>query len=82
MRTAMLTPAFRLPERDLEDIRAHHDRLVARHPEYRDYCPNLLAHDLAFLNWARVPEILDMVEQVIGPDIAPLELQLLPPSRR
>ena len=65
-----VTPAFRLPERDLEDIRAHHDRLVARHPEYRDYCPNLLAHDLAFLNWARVPEILDMVEQVIGPDIA------------
>ena len=65
-----VTPDFRLPERDLEDIRAHHDRLVARHPEYRDYCPNLLAHDLAFLNWARVPEILDMVEQVIGPDIA------------
>ena len=65
-----VTPAFRLPERDLEDIRARHDRLVARHPEYRDYCPNLLAHDLAFLNWARVPEILDMVEQVIGPDIA------------
>ncbi len=65
-----VTPGFRLPERDLEDIRAHHDRLVARHPEYRDYCPNLLAHDLAFLNWARVPEILDMVEQVLGPDIA------------
>ncbi len=69
-RDGYVTPAFRLPERDLEDIRAHHDRLVARHPEYRDYCPNLLAHDLAFLNWARVPEILDMVAQLIGPDIA------------
>ena len=69
-RDGYVTPAFRLPERDLEDIRAHHDRLVARHPAYRDYCPNLLAHDLAFLNWARVPEILDMVAQLIGPDIA------------
>ena len=65
-----VVPDFRLPEDELEDIRNRHARLVGRMPQYRDYCPNLLAYDLAFLNWARVPEILDMVSQVIGPDIA------------
>ena len=65
-----VVPDFRLPEDELEDIRNRHARLVGRMPQYRDYCPNLLAYDLAFINWARVPEILDMVSQVIGPDIA------------
>ena len=65
-----VVPNFRLPEETLSAIRADHDRLVARHPEFLDYCPSLLAYDLAFLNYARIPEILDMVEQVIGPDIA------------
>ena len=63
-------PEFRLGEDDLESIRWHHDRLVAKHPEFRNYCPAILAHDLAFLNYARIPEVLDMVEQLIGPDIA------------
>ena len=63
-------PSFRLPEDMLEDIRGHHERLIDRHPEFLNYCPSLLAYDLAFLNYARIPAILDMVEQVIGPDIA------------
>lgn len=63
-------PDFCLPEEELETIRWHHDRLIARHPEFRNYCPSLLEHDLAFLNYARIPAILDMVEQLIGPDIA------------
>jgi ectoine hydroxylase-related dioxygenase (phytanoyl-CoA dioxygenase family) len=63
-------PDYRLPESDLADIRSHHERLVARHPEFRNYCPTLLAYDLAFLNYARNPDILDMVEQVLGPNIA------------
>ena len=62
-------PKYRLPEETLADIRADHDRLLARHPEFRDYCPMLLRYDLSFLNYARDPIILDMVEQVIGPDI-------------
>lgn len=65
-----VVPDFRLPDSVLEDIRADHDRLVHRHPEYRDYCPNVLAHDLSFLNYARLPEIVDKVEQVLGPDFA------------
>ena len=65
-----VVPDFRLPDSVLEDIRADHDRLVHRHPEFRDYCPNVLAHDLSFLNYARLPEIVDKVEQVLGPDFA------------
>ena len=63
-------PDFRLAADTLDAIRADHDRLLARKPEFHDYCPALLAHDLTFLNYARNPDILDMVEQVIGPDFA------------
>ena len=63
-------PDFRLGEDLLDDIRAIHARLLAKHPEFTDYCPAVLAYDTGFLNIARVPEILDMVEQLIGPDFA------------
>jgi ectoine hydroxylase-related dioxygenase (phytanoyl-CoA dioxygenase family) len=63
-------PDVRLPESLLADIREAHDRLVSRHPEYRDYCPNILAYDLSFLNIAREPIIMDRVADVLGPDIA------------
>ena len=63
-------PDFRLCDDVLDDIRAAHDRLIAKHPEFADYCPSLLAFDTGFLNIARIPGILDMVEQLIGPDFA------------
>ena len=66
-------PDYRLPAETLEKIRADHDRLLAEHPnhpEFRDNCSALLSYDLRFLNYARNPDILDMVEQLIGPDIA------------
>ncbi len=48
-------PDSRLPETVLEDLRADHARLVQRHPEFRQYCPNLLSYDLRFLEIARTP---------------------------
>jgi ectoine hydroxylase-related dioxygenase (phytanoyl-CoA dioxygenase family) len=63
-------PDFQLPEDRLEEIRAAHGRLLAKHPEFRDYCSCLLQYDTGFLNIAREPAILDMVEQVLGPDFA------------
>jgi ectoine hydroxylase-related dioxygenase (phytanoyl-CoA dioxygenase family) len=63
-------PDFRLPMETIEAIRRDHDRLIAKHPEFVDYCPTVLAYDLTFLNYARVPEIADMVEQILGPDFA------------
>ncbi len=65
-----VVPDYRLPDDTLAAIRADHDRLLARHPEFRDYCPSVLAHELSFLNYARIPEILDLVEQTLGPDFA------------
>ncbi len=63
-------PDFRLPAPVLEDLRADQARLVTRHPELRQYCPNLLSYDLRFLEIARTPEIVEMVGQILGPDFA------------
>ncbi len=62
-------PDYRLPSKTLEAIKDNHDLLLKRHPEFRDYCPALLVHDTAFLNYARIPEIVEMLAQVIGEDI-------------
>jgi len=65
-----VVPEFRLDNETLDTIKGHHERLTSRWPEFQDYCPSVLAYDLAFLNYARIPEILDMVEQVLGDDFA------------
>lgn len=68
-----IVPDFRLPAATLEAIKARHAKLLAdhpEHPEYRDYCPALLDHDVGFLEFCRNDAILDMVAQLIGPDFA------------
>ncbi|HEX3501248.1 MAG TPA: phytanoyl-CoA dioxygenase family protein, partial [Stellaceae bacterium] len=65
-----VAPDSRLPGETIAAIRRDHDRLVAAHPEFADYCPTVLAYDLSFLNYARIPAIVDMVEQIPGPDFA------------
>ena len=69
-RDGFVTPEFRLPEEVLDDIRVAHTRLIARRPEFSDYCSALLAYDTWYLTIARIPEILDLVAQVLGEDIA------------
>ena len=69
-REGFVTPDFRLEETTLHEIREAHVRLGDRHPEFRDYCSAVLAYDPWFLTVARRSEILDMVEQLIGGDIA------------
>lgn len=63
-------PDFRVPMETIEAIRRDHDRLLEKHPEFVDYCPTVLAYDLTFLNYARIPAIVDMVGQILGPDFA------------
>ena len=63
-------PDFRMPPHVLESIRERHGRLLERHPEFRNYCPALLHFDLAFAGYCETPGLLDMVEQLIGPDLA------------
>lgn len=68
--TGYVTPDFRLPPDTVAEIGDLHSRLLEKHPQFDNYCPALLAYDLGFLNYARTPEILDMVSQLIGPDFA------------
>jgi len=65
-----VTPDYRIPADTVADIADLHDRLLKKHPDFYNYCPSLLAYDLGFLNFARIPAVLDMVAQVIGPDFA------------
>ncbi len=65
-----VVPEFRLPQETLESIRDDHSRLVRRFPQFADYCGALLVYDMSFLNYARNKIILDMVEELIGPNFA------------
>lgn len=69
-RDGYIVPNYRLPDAIIEAIREDHQRLVTRHPQFTDYCPTVLAYDTSFLAYARIPEIVDMVGQIIGPDFA------------
>ena len=60
---------FCLPSTTIDLIKAQHAQLIKTHPKFTDYCPGLLPYDLGFLNFARDPAILGMVEQLIGEDI-------------
>jgi hypothetical protein len=75
----LVIPDYRIPGDMLSRMRAEVDDLIARHPDVR---PELLsgAHNpwgqsakivgsWAWLAFCRFPEIVDMVEQLIGPDI-------------
>lgn len=64
-----VVPDYRLPPELLDEIRTRHAALLEQHPEFRDNASALLNYDLGFLNYARNPAILDMVEQLIGPDL-------------
>jgi len=63
-------PDFVMPDEVIDSIQARHAALLEKHPEFRDYCPAILQYDEGFADYCRNDEILDMVEQVIGPDIA------------
>ena len=65
-----VVPDYRVPGKLLEDIKQAHCRLIERYPEFDDYCSALLAYDLWFLNVGRETEILDLVCQVLGDDVA------------
>ncbi len=69
-RDGYVIPDYRLDGALVEEIKDAHDRLLAKHPEFSDYCPALLAFDRSFLNVGRHPDLVAMVEQLIGANFA------------
>lgn len=69
-RDGYVVPDFRMPDATLDAIRTRHAALLEREPRFRDYCPTLLDYDPAFMDYCDNADILDMVSQLIGPDIA------------
>lgn len=69
---------YRVPEATLNAMRRDLDRLIAANPHLSpdalftphepDHGPQGLKGDRVWLDYAAIPEILDMVGQVIGPD--------------
>jgi len=69
-RDGYVIPDFQMPPEVLESIKTRHAALVQRKPEFRDYCSALLDQDPGFFDYCNNAEILDMVAQLIGQDIA------------
>ena len=63
-------PDYRLPEETIAQIRRHHSEFLKYFPQFIDYCPALFVYDPTFAKYAQNDVILDMVEQLIGPNIA------------
>ncbi|MCG8696062.1 MAG: phytanoyl-CoA dioxygenase family protein [Minwuiales bacterium] len=78
-RDGLVVPDYRLPDETLTRMRAALDRLIAANPNVsRDsmFCPHIRSGGVQglggtdeWLDFARLPAVLDMVEQLIGPDI-------------
>ena len=74
----LVIPDYRLPDELLQRMRVSLDDLIARNPDVPAdsmFCPHIrhggtqgLVGASEWLEYARIPEILDMVAQVIGPD--------------
>ena len=69
-RDGYVVPEFSMPLDVLDEIDAHTARLIDEKPEFRDNCSALLRQDMSFAKYCDTPGILDMVEQLIGPNIA------------
>ncbi|MGI9417943.1 MAG: phytanoyl-CoA dioxygenase family protein [Geminicoccaceae bacterium] len=64
-----VAPAFRFPDDRLAEMRAAVDRMIDAHPEWTDFCPQLLAQDPLWLEIASTPELLNVIAQLVGGDI-------------
>lgn len=54
----------------MQQLGAQVAEFLQQHPQFRDNCGSMLRHDESFARFAQIPGLLDMVEQLIGPDLA------------
>jgi len=65
-----IVPDYRVPVDLLAEARARLKAMMAARPDYQDLYPDLLGADIRFIEMAREPGLLEILEQLIGPDIA------------
>ena len=68
--TGWVVPDYRVPDALLEEADARATAMMAARPDYKDLYPDLLGADIWFIEIAREPGLLEMLRQVLGPDIA------------
>lgn len=70
VRDGQITHGVRLPDATIARIRERVEALLANAPGLSlDYVPNLIEQDARWLEFATLPEVLDVVAQVLGDDI-------------
>jgi ectoine hydroxylase-related dioxygenase (phytanoyl-CoA dioxygenase family) len=69
-REGLSIPQQALPASYVQQVRDKVETFTAAHPDLDpDYIPSIVEHDRDWLEYAKHPDVLDCVEQVIGPDI-------------
>ncbi len=63
-------PNYTVPDDMLAAMRRDTDELARRDVAFREFCATLLDHAPGFIQYARNPALLDLIEQVLGPDFA------------
>ena len=65
-----ITSPLKIDSKIIDDIRSTMEKLFREHPELgMDYVHSLIERDKKWLEFAKTPIVLDLVESIIGPDI-------------
>ena len=65
-----VVPDYRLPVDTLASLSRDVEAFIGDDPERRQFVPTMFDHDERFVPYARNPDLLDMIEQLAGPDFA------------
>lgn len=64
-----IVPDYRIPPGLLAEAQARADAMFVERPDFADLYPDLLDVDIWFLEIAREPGLLDLLEQLLGPEV-------------
>ena len=67
-KNGFIVPNYKLPIEAIESLRQEIDKLIGNDPEFQQFVPTVLDYDRQFLKYAEDPKILNIIEQLAGPD--------------
>jgi hypothetical protein len=65
-----VVPDYRLTDATLAALRRDVEALIGDDPERHQFVPTMFDHDPGFIEYVKDPALLDMIEQLAGPDFA------------